>query len=418
MTTQLPSHLPKRLTISFPIWLLYGTEPNSPYYDLDKLMLEHKERGFNCIRFDDGAGLIHDRQGNPIKPFLMRRMFGKFDTYVRQQQSREGMSRDLLKRLIKICEAAKRHDMTLILSSWYYLHTFWQIDSKPLNDSLFAIPDHEVFSAFAGFLDCILCELEARGLADCIAFCEIMNEVDGLEMVGGYGAVTLSPEELAAFRKDHEDAIKMLRERHPKLLFAYDSFTPKFNEALVPTNLQVFNFHSYFLWEIYGAFRDEVGELALVPPQERATIEEIRATRSGQRPADESWYNRISYFANLAPDRIPQDEQWFMKRFERDYNKYLEKMKKSVDRVMEVSGKEFPGVPIVSAEGVSYNEANLLLWEEHCPKYWDLLEEMAAYYNKVGMWGMTPRTCSGPEDPCWHLNKDQLRRVNLRFLEG
>ena len=33
--------LPKRLTVSFPLWLIYGTKgENSPYYDIDKAMRE------------------------------------------------------------------------------------------------------------------------------------------------------------------------------------------------------------------------------------------------------------------------------------------------------------------------------------------------------------------------------------------
>ncbi len=40
--------LPKRLTVSFPLWLIYGTKgESSPYYDIDKAMREHAERGFN-----------------------------------------------------------------------------------------------------------------------------------------------------------------------------------------------------------------------------------------------------------------------------------------------------------------------------------------------------------------------------------
>ena len=51
--------LPERLTISFPLWLIYGTKgENSPYYDIDKTMREHVERGFNCIRIDSGAGAL------------------------------------------------------------------------------------------------------------------------------------------------------------------------------------------------------------------------------------------------------------------------------------------------------------------------------------------------------------------------
>ena len=47
------SELPKRLTVSFPLWLIYGTKGGfSPYYDIDRAVREHAERGFNCMRID------------------------------------------------------------------------------------------------------------------------------------------------------------------------------------------------------------------------------------------------------------------------------------------------------------------------------------------------------------------------------
>ena len=61
---KIPPHLPKRLTISFPTFGLYDTPSGGVYHDLDRMVRENKERGFNCIRMDDGAGLIHDLDGN------------------------------------------------------------------------------------------------------------------------------------------------------------------------------------------------------------------------------------------------------------------------------------------------------------------------------------------------------------------
>ena len=52
--------LPERLTVSFPLWLIYGAKgDSSPYYDIDKVMREHAERGFNCIRIDSGEGVSY-----------------------------------------------------------------------------------------------------------------------------------------------------------------------------------------------------------------------------------------------------------------------------------------------------------------------------------------------------------------------
>ena len=49
-----------RLAISFWIWGLFDTVPNGYFDDLEGRIVELKERGFNCIRLESGAGLCHD----------------------------------------------------------------------------------------------------------------------------------------------------------------------------------------------------------------------------------------------------------------------------------------------------------------------------------------------------------------------
>ena len=38
---KIPAHLPKRLTISFPIWGLMDTAPDGAYHDLERMVKEH-----------------------------------------------------------------------------------------------------------------------------------------------------------------------------------------------------------------------------------------------------------------------------------------------------------------------------------------------------------------------------------------
>ena len=60
---KIPAHLPRRLTIPFPTFGLYDTPSGGVYHDVDRVVREHKERGFNCIRMDDGAALAKDLSG-------------------------------------------------------------------------------------------------------------------------------------------------------------------------------------------------------------------------------------------------------------------------------------------------------------------------------------------------------------------
>lgn len=48
------------------------------------MVREHVARGFNCIRLDDGAGLMHDFDGNPRGPIRMGNAFGPYDDLLRQ----------------------------------------------------------------------------------------------------------------------------------------------------------------------------------------------------------------------------------------------------------------------------------------------------------------------------------------------
>jgi hypothetical protein len=54
-----------RLTISFWIWAIFDMKSNPSYADLERRFVELKERGFNCIRIESGAGLCHDKDGRP-----------------------------------------------------------------------------------------------------------------------------------------------------------------------------------------------------------------------------------------------------------------------------------------------------------------------------------------------------------------
>ena len=47
---------------------------------------------------------------------------------------------------------------------------------------------------------------------------------------------------------------------------------------------------------------------------------------------------------------------------------------------------------------------------------WDFLRDTETY-KAAGIWGSVIRTCMGPEDPCWELNKDKILELNKFFLE-
>jgi hypothetical protein len=197
----------ERLAISFWIWALWDTGPNRIVDDFEVRVAEAVERGYNCFRIEGGAGITHDAEGRPRGELQFYPVLPGHDLLTRGQQHMTGGRVDLLKRLIELCTVAKRYDVKLILSSWYYLHTFWFTD-KNVTAELLGLPLEKRFMVFARGLDRILEVLKQRGLADTIASAEIFNEVSPR-----YHGKTV----------DHEEALDFLQTRHPDIRFSLDT---------------------------------------------------------------------------------------------------------------------------------------------------------------------------------------------------
>ena len=422
-------------TISFPIWCLHDTPPyNGAYHDLDAVVRESVERGFNCLRVDDGAGLIDFSVTPPNGVVSIREPYTGFVRNIRQSWCiGDGGDCDLVARLLDLFKAAKKYGVHNILSSWYYLHTYWYCGDEALNKRLHAIPDHEKFQYFAEQLDNIITLLRQNGYIEQIAFAEILNEADGLKFVGGYSNTAhVLPEERRRFRKDHEEALEWLQRRHPDVLFAYDSYTAgQTDPDLFPRNLQVWNCHCYYMWDIYrllegrllqaGVDVDDPAENGQAMPYLRKPLRplaDVYASREGRLFAAEDWYRRIWLYSQLDPARMDELEGKFIRQFEKDYGRYRQKIVDVLDAAVAFRDAHCPGIPLVMAEGCTYCGSNFLQWEEKCDKYWELLQFAGEQFKAHGFLGAAIRTCSGREDPSWNLRKDDYLRIHRAMLSG
>nr|MCR4719622.1 hypothetical protein [Bacillota bacterium] len=66
----------EKLTICYNAWMIYSKND-----DYDNLVGQIAERGFNCIRIDDGAGLLWDTDGNVRSDVLISQPFGKYTKF-------------------------------------------------------------------------------------------------------------------------------------------------------------------------------------------------------------------------------------------------------------------------------------------------------------------------------------------------
>jgi hypothetical protein len=416
-----------RLAISFWIWGLFDAVPNGFFDDLEGRMVELKERGFNCIRLESGTGLCHDRHGKPRGELNFQEALPGHGRLIRQMERCLVGRCNPLKRLIELCTLAKRYEVKVILSSWYYLHTFWFTD-EAINAELMELPAEERFMYFARALDFILNELEQRGLQETIAFAEIFNEADGLDFVGFYGEKTQPKEQLNLWRSWHEDALEFLKARHPGVRFALDTYTPYVNPEHVPRNMQVWNFHSYYLWSVYdvleraitwGAAADEpvAGEsVRRFLRRDLVPYRVVRNCRGNRPPIMDDWYHRIWLYRNLEPAALPELERMLQDNLVKNIGQFKLKAEDGVAQAVKLRDQHYPGVPLVFGEGASYCADARLRWEERSDAYWEVVEHAARACREHGLWGAVARTNSGPEDPTWHEYPDRLRRVNEVFL--
>jgi len=282
---------------------------------------------------------------------------------------------------------------------------------------------------FARALDYLLVELEQRGLQDTIAFAEIFNEADGLDFVGFYGEKTQSKEVLNRWRGWHEEALEFVKARHPGIRFALDTYTPWVNTEHVPRNMQVWNFHSYYLWPVYNVFEHGVTWNWGAPREEPVVgdtirrflkrdlvpYREVRNCRGSRPPIIDDWYHRVWLYRNVEPTALPEVERLLTDNLNRNVDQFKQSATDAVAQAVKLRDQHYPGIPLVLGEGASYCAHADMRWEERSDAYWEVVEHAARACRQNGLWGSVARTCCGPEDPSWHEFPERLKRVNDVF---
>ena len=433
----IPKHLPDKLTISFWLWnYFYGIKDGDVFHNLEKCFIELKERGFNTIRVDSGAGLCHTVHGKPRGTIALREPFGRYST-LRQLSFKPGGCRcDVLKRVVELFELARKYDVYVILSSWFYLHTFWFADDN-IRDELFAVPPERRFMRFAQECDRLLTVLKEKGLHSQVAYVEILNEVDNFPYQWGMLSWGVSDDEKKVqtahqFRKWHEDALAFIQERHSDILFAVDTAGSEWlRPEILPRNAQLWNRHLYYSWSIYASVLEhytqedscdlqhlynhpQIGHFFHKP---LIAMEDVMSSRNNDCRVGSDWYHRVWLYNNLAADALPALDRLFGESLSRNLDEYKACLEKEVIKTVETRDCFLPNRPLVVGEAATYCPHMGMRWEEKSDDYWSLVKHAATLFKQNGYWGCTPRTNSGPEDPVWIEFPDRLREANQMFLQ-
>ena len=409
----------EKLTICFSPWLVFFK--NEDYYSVIK---EIKEREFNCIRFDDGAGLLWDKNGNVRDDVVIRQPFGKYSENMDLHLMVDGERINILDRLLKICRAAKKLNVKLILSSWFFLHTNWfceECDVTPL----FELSTEDKIAFFANELSEILSVLRKEGLIDVVAFAEIFNEFDGLPFASEYKE-DMPKDKANRLRVLHEKELEKLKAKHPDVLFAFDTWKPDVQEEIIPRNIDVLNFHSYHIWPVYFAFQKDIVKWTLeepeIPEETRyylkeniITVADVMKEMKNIRTGLE-WPRRVSLYSSIDYEKEHELAKLLDKELKDNYEHYLKKLYNVVETVMSIHDKVVPNSRIVMGEGVTYCPSYKMTFERDSEAFWEIIKEQMCLFNKKGFWGTIVATSHAPgQISAWEC-KDRYITVNGLFL--
>ena len=410
---------PEKLTICYHSWL-----PFCENDDYDDLLAQIAERKFNCIRIDDGAGMLWDEQGKERGEVLISQPFGKYTKYTTYNIIAAQKKINVLERVLRICRTAKKYGLQVILSSWFFLHTNWFLEQE-LKDPLFAMSTEEKMRYFTDELIRLLDLLRQENLIDIVAFVEIFNEFDGLPFAGEYKR--LPAEEANALRILHEREIDRLKQNHPDVLVAFDTWTPKVQEEMIPRNIDVLNFHIYYLWPLYWVFEKDIVRWSLEEPEipaetryflkdELVTVKSVAEAMDCLRTGLD-WPRRISLYSSIDPAKEDELTALLDRSLEANIQEYRNRLQDGVAKLLETHQKVVPHSKIVVGEGCTYCASPTLKFERDSVHFWEMVREHMLLFKEKNFCGSIVSTTHAPErSMAWDGCKDRYVEMNELFL--
>ena len=162
-----PAHLPARLTITLWDFSWYTQAgPGEPFADLDEAMSAAVNRGYNTVRICAMPYLLFGDHDLEPQRLIIAEMAPGIGQGTRWYNVRGNVPIDGRARLRELFEAARRHGVYVIVSSWEYQQSPAFSDDDRWYRSLASIAPQERFLALA------------RSLARLVDF---LREADGLD---------------------------------------------------------------------------------------------------------------------------------------------------------------------------------------------------------------------------------------------
>ncbi|MGA2621615.1 MAG: cellulase-like family protein [Thermoguttaceae bacterium] len=406
----LPDHLPKKLSIGMFIWnwVAMGT-PGEPYHDLEKAVAGLPERGFNAVRVEAGLNWCFRMDGQPRGEMEFGPWIAGYRDNLTSVNARGGGRYDVLKRLTRLMELARRHGVYVILTSWEYQDSSWLVADPQIRAEVMAVPEEKRLMHMARQHDRLLRALKNKGLHRNIAFVEVHNEPDASLFPQGEKGKQL-----------HQEAIAFLREAHPDVLVSGDYCSH--NPAIVPDNVQVYDQHTYVAGLYWSALYGQTiwhKDFDPANPRKlnllkRLLKDKIVPYAEFMKPAEnvrEFWRGIDWLYFNLDNERF---DEWILE----EYTRREAGMKQQAAGIFEADAREARRrkLPAVCDEG-GYFYPPLGSKFELRPPGTSMFQLQVDLAIKHGYWGMMPTTYCGAEHPIWD-NVEWLRAINGRFQLG
>jgi hypothetical protein len=255
-----PSHLPERLAICYYGWdWITSALPDEPYGDLERAIVETKERGFNCVRPEMGLNWMFDLQGRRRGKLKFLDWIPGASFNLHCVDGKGGGEHDVFERVMRLFELADKHGMYVIMTEWEYQDAVAHTADTRIRDEIIGVPYNNRLMLLARQYDRLLATLKKRGLHKRIASMELINELNSPPIV--CSAPTAPKQTFAEWVQERlpqpacsreqvrelaDKAVAFLRERHPDLLITVDGLVAGSGLAeLFPKSAQVVDHHVY-----------------------------------------------------------------------------------------------------------------------------------------------------------------------------
>ena len=422
----IPDHLPPKMSISCWIWSwITSAAPGEPFADLEKAVAGLRERGFNAIRIEAGPNWCFNLDGSPRGVMEFRPWVAHPTTNL--GDARHGGSHDVLKRVIRLFELARKYDIFVILSSWDYQDSTLFVADPAIRAQVLSVPPRGRLMHLARQNDRLLDILKQKKLERQIAFVEVHNEIEFSEFCregspcSGHASQSEIDDFLASappmsdMQALCEESIGWLRQRHPDLLVTCDFSV----SAATPANAQVYDKHVYMSGLVFELYRQTVWNVDFDPSNFQRSPLLAHLLKKEILP-----YEVLAKAMDTAKD-FWKLQFWLLENVDNTkHDAWLREHLREWEPVMRETARRFMlndaaqarrlGLPAVLDECGMFIRPWGSRFEES-PDGRRIFEYVTDCAIAGGYWGHMPTTYSSPCWPAWTEYGDWLKEINTRF---